>query len=64
MEDDKTVDPVRMLREQYQHFFSMPERYLLQLESDDAISTFALEKGNKEILQGGTGKKQFLSIVW
>jgi len=59
LEDDKTVDPVRMLREQYQHFFSMPERYLLQLESDDAISTFALEKGNKEILQGGTGKNSF-----
>ncbi|MCK5360912.1 MAG: cyclic nucleotide-binding domain-containing protein [Gammaproteobacteria bacterium] len=59
MEKEKIVDPVKLLQQQYQHLSSMSERHLLQLESQGAISTFALQKGSKETFQGGTGKDSF-----
>jgi len=59
MEKEKIVDPVKLLQQQYQHLSSMSERHLLQLESQGAITTFALQKGNKEKFQGGSGKDSF-----
>jgi rhodanese-related sulfurtransferase len=59
MDEWKRVDPVKLLQQQYQQLSSMSERHLLQLESQNAISTFALQKGSKETIMGGAGKDSF-----
>jgi len=59
LEDDRIVDPVKLLQEQYRHVFTMSERHLLQLESQGAIVTYAIEKGQKEVFQGGSERDSY-----
>ena len=63
MDEEKIVDPIKVLQQQYQDMSSVSERHLLQLESQGVISTVWIEKGNKEIFQARSGKDSFYLLL-
>jgi rhodanese-related sulfurtransferase len=59
LENDRIIDPVILLQKQYQNFFTMSERHLLQLEAQGAIVTYAIKKGQQEVFHGGSGRDSY-----
>ena len=63
MKDGRIIDPVRLLKKMYRQDFALPEKDLLQLQSQGAIHSFSLAAGEQLSLQGRNGKDSLYLLI-